>query len=85
MVLSTRKNADTLEPLEIKFDAVAANTVQELVFNEAVFTDTLPQECSWGLVRGRAFQVSSAIPDSVRCFAIYRDTLTKRIIGVAQL
>jgi len=84
-LVSSRPNSATMECVEINFEAVAPNTVHEINFHEGMFTDIEPQECSWGLLRGRVFEAIGQLPDSAQCYAIYRDTLTKRIISVTQI
>lgn len=70
---------------EIGFDTVPGNSAHELSFHEGMYTDVEPQEMSWGLVRSRAFELVGDVPQDVRCFVIYRDTLTKRIVSVTQV
>jgi hypothetical protein len=70
---------------EIGFDAVAAGNAQEFSLHEGMFTDVVPQEMTWGLIRSRVFEVSGDVPSDVGCYLVYRDSLTKRIVSATQV
>jgi len=84
----SQSDMELAKPLSFgESSSVAAQSVQEIdlsPFMEESFGPLSPQECSWGLLRGRSLSVSGG-SESLSAFLILRDVLTKRPVSVRAL
>ena len=64
---------------------IDSNTAMEYNFDEKFYSSVEAQECSWGLFRSNSISLAESLPAKAIAYAVYRDTLTKRIISVEAL
>jgi hypothetical protein len=61
---------------------IEVNSAFEYSFEEKSYNTVVPQECSWGLFRSSSVSLAETLPPNTAAYAVYRDTLTKRIVSV---
>ena len=66
--------------------AVQPYSVLEYNFEDSFFSQVDAQECAWGLFRAKASLLEAEEPhNNTVSYALYRDTLTKRIVSIYAL
>lgn len=84
-LLTMQENSRNFEFSPLPLPPIEPKSVLEYPFDEKYFSNIAAQECSWGLLRANCVTFREPPMNNAVAYAIYRDTLTKRIISVATL
>ncbi len=79
------QNSSNLQFNHLALPIIEAKSALEYTFEEKFLSNIRPQECSWGMFRANSVSFSEQLPEGVAAYAVYRDTLTKRIVSVKAL
>jgi hypothetical protein len=74
------------DSVALQVGSVAAESALEIPLDEALFRESAPHECLWGLVRAEAMYVrGDSSRSDVGYYVMYRDSVTKRPVSVCSL